>query len=335
MQKKTKILILSIIIIILVLIGATFVYWLKTAHDIQKEGIRKEDIRKKVLSHLEENLEFCEISKDNISPPNGEFWLMCNGRPFYTEYKEGNLVYDLNGWGWLKKTDYWDELKDCEYYDNRNSELLFYCPFTLENPIVKIYHFEDFKLSKIKEQNFLEILEGDLKQMYKFLNECELSNSKLQASRVQRILSLTFKCQDGDYNLSGDLTFFSLPILDSSDENVRTKVSFQKVFGITPEIKDNAAQAQLNSLKFTVKYPNILESVIEIAGTNFEDILKTFGKYLIFPSKEIREAQLVKEIEKEPPLRELIFKTNEGLVNLILVKDKVMLIERKWEGYHE
>ena len=58
------------------------------------------------------------INHPNILSSTGEFWLICNNRPFYATYNNGNVSIGLNGWSWLKNTEHWNDLKDCDFYDS-------------------------------------------------------------------------------------------------------------------------------------------------------------------------------------------------------------------------
>jgi len=232
MRKKKLIL---LIVIILVLIGASFIYWQYKIKNIQK----------KVLSSLEKDLEFCEIIKDdiNILSNKGEFWLICNNRPFYVNYESGNVNYELNGWGFLKEdANLWNELKDCDFYDSKKIDdsynLTFYCPkdFNSDKLVAKVYQFnlKSLQIKKLKDKNFLEILESDIKSIYSFMSNCNLLNFNFCGRKQPPNLWLNFDCDGLSYTVLSNLATVPLqpPILLSNlSYEKRAEISFKNSFG--------------------------------------------------------------------------------------------------------
>lgn len=336
MEMKNKNITLSIIILVLIIIATIFIYWLFTA----------DNIRSKVLSSLKENLEFCQILKDKISFKKGEFWMMCNGRPFYAAYENGKVITELNGWSFLKDdSNLWNELENCDYYDSKNSEIIFYChkDFNSENLIAKIYRFNQnsLKMEKIGEENFLDVISSDIASIYGFLSECDIKDfSSSELKDYPDILSLIFNCQDDNYIVVTDLATIPLqpPILINSDLSYeeRAKLSFEKSFGLPVEnIKERLDQVIITSHNFEITYtffepiPTINYILKEVY--NEEDVqisIKELGKYFIFPP--------LKTLGKIEPLEEVYqnvfaYKINDENIIAISWIKPINLINAFWK----
>lgn len=296
----------------------------------------KEDIRNQTLNYLEQNLKFCKILKEkiNTSTLKGEFWMICNNRPFYASYIKGKIETELNGWAFLKENEnLWQELKDCNFYTFKDSQLIFYCPYTLENPIAKIYKFNNFKIDKIEETDFFNVLDKDIKTIYKGLEECNLKDKKLEGSNIQSTINLEFSCQDGEYRLLGDLSFFSLPVLVSNNEEKRRELSFEKVFMVKPKIENSKAILEIEECEISVRYtPDI--AFPEIKCPDPESVIKIFGKYLLFPPQYFNEIKFIKKVPQEALMRN-IFLVDGKLINVYQFVDKFFLIKSQKEGFYE
>jgi len=332
MEKKTKILILFIGFAILILIGGFFLYWQKTS----------QNIRENVLSLLEENLEFCKILKDNISFHKGEFWLICNGRPFYAEYKNGEVNYELNGWGWLKNTNYWDELKNCDFYKSEKNDygynLMFYCPydFKSDNLIIKTYNFDlsSRKINKIKELSFIDIVTTDIKENYPFLDNCTIFDFASKGGRgYTPLLEFIFNCGEEKYKVTTNLLIIGPPVLTTgiNFEEI-AKLSFENSFGKTPQIIDSKAQASFNSGDLIVYYPTATQSfLIEIvpkdwSEDNIKNLLVEIGKYFIFP-KTRGNLELI--LQKN---NILIYTADNEVFEVVESNNKILGLQRMSEG---
>ncbi len=247
-----KILIITITIF---LIGSISAYFLMP--------FLREKIEKKVLSLLEERLEFCNIIKSEINLfGNSKFWLICNGRPFYTEYKNGNLSYELNGWGWLKSTEYWEELKECVFYKPKSDNLYFVCPKDLQEPIrIKIFKWDNstFLLKKIEEKEFSTVLLDDLSQAYPFIKNCSLTTFSVLREREEKPFLIEMNC-DGIKTLVSifpGLNYISIPYFEVGNKEESIKYSFEKIFGEKCEeffVFDTTLYAKCLGSKLEVNY---------------------------------------------------------------------------------
>jgi len=307
---------LSVILLIIV-----FVFIIPFAF----KELRKKEIRKDVLSRLEERLEFCEIIKEEIGKDSGKFWLMCNLRPLYTEYVDGEIKLDLNGWSFIREDkDLYSELLDCDFYDTRENDLVFYCPkdFNSARLIAKIYNFnqESFTLEKKEEKDFLDILSGDIKKSYPLLSSCETEGFKPIATiDYPAIVSVYFNCEDDqDYVVYTDLSTVPIqpPILIRETEipdKEKAEKSFNKSFDLAIDNVDSADDfifINSGNLQGTYIFGNIIPIfsyyIDNINSDDVEKAVENFGKYFIFPlDGEINEIEKMITLEHN-----IIFKIN-------------------------
>ena len=260
-------------------------------------------VRKNVLTQLAEKLEFCEIVKDDINAfsGTGKFWLICNNRPFYAVYENGNVSYELNGWGFLKEdSNLWNELNNCDFYDSKDSQLVFYCPkdFSSSKITAKVYSFDinSLKLVKKEEKDFLEVVGADIASIYNFLSACKIENfTSTKSPEYPAILWLTFKCNKDYYIVATDLATVPIQppiLLGNLPYEERAKTSFEKSFGFSIEgiKKELNNQIIIDSSQFGIRYiffdptPSIYYNLKEVY--NEKDVqarIKDFGKYFIFP----------------------------------------------------
>jgi len=227
-----KKILIGIVLIGLVILSFIF-YWHFNTQNIQST----------VLNYLEEQLEFCEIIRDSIWFGQGEFWLICNNRPFYATYENGNVSYELNGWGFLKKdTDLWNELNNCDFYKsekvNNNYNLIFYCPkdFDSDQLTAKTYQFNSnsLRMEKTEDKNFLEIIGNDIKSVYSFMSDCDLLNFNFCKRKQPENLWLNFDCGGSNYTVLSNLATVPLQpliLLDSLSYEKRAEISFKNLFG--------------------------------------------------------------------------------------------------------
>lgn len=235
---RKKLVIGSFVLIALVILSFVL-YWY---HSTQ-------NIRKTVISSLEKQLEFCEIIKDNIWFDRGKFWLICNNRPFYAEYKNGNVSYELNGWNYY----YTGELKreQCEFYKsekmgNDNFRLIFYCPdlqFAIKVPFVMTFEFDvkTLKMQKIKENSLSDILPDDIKISFDLLQNCEFTNLSLVKAKGRfeiNLIKSTFSCNGKNVYIFTDLRSISVPFFENGNTEEIAKMSFENLLGETCEIRD-------------------------------------------------------------------------------------------------
>jgi len=337
-MEKKKTLILLITIALVFGIGATLIYWRQNT----------QNIRKKALGSLKESLEFCEVLKDNINvfSQQGEFWLICNGRPFYTTYEKGELKTELNGWSFLKKDpDLWKELENCDFYDSRDSELIFYCPYDLSsNPLAKYYKFNtpSFKITKIKEENFQNLVSEDIKKNYPFLNGCIVSNFAGGGGRgYSPFADITFNCEDYSYVVKTNFGFLISPILvkPELEDRERTKLAFEKSFDVSPVLSDSTtASYQFDTCELSITYPSLtdLNQVwIEIkpvgqGDENIKDVLIEVGKYFLFPPLDVKDVEFVSQKQNK-----LYYKISKSIIEIIKLEDNNIIMQRAGERYYE
>jgi hypothetical protein len=334
---KKKFLIGAIALIVFIIFVFIF-YWFYNA----------QNIRSKVLSQLEQNFEFCSILSDNINgfSGSGEFWMICNGRPFYAEYKNGNVSYELNGWGLLKRdSEVWDDLKNCDFYDSRNSELIFYCPrdFNSEKLIAKTFQFDVnlLKMRKVREEDFLKILHNDIKQIYPFLSFCKIKNfTSLQpGGNYPSVLFIRFNCEGKEYQVGTD--FLTIPLqppilMDSSlSYKERARISFENSFNCTVKnITEGNSVVFVRSLckgsdvtiSYDFKNTPFLSYKIECSEDNLENCLKEWCKFFIIVPFDTK-LQFEKKIGNS-----YIYKAGEKLMFLTKVDNLVegCGVRREW-----
>lgn len=303
MKKK---LLIGVLILSIIVFGVVFYWW----HLIQKDRIRKD-----ILTSLEEKFEFCEIIKENINVigGTGSLWLICNNRPFYIEY-DGNVSYDLNGWGFLKKdSNVWNELSNCDFYDSRDSQLIFYCPKDFDSAVLtaKLYRFDDssLKMEKLEEKNFLEVTSDDIASIYGFLSKCKIENfHSTKTGDYPAVLLMTFNCEHWDYLIATDLQTIPLqpPILINSNltNEQKARISFEKSFGCEiNDITSQGSEVKIESIckerEFIVTYrftntPFLLQR-IKCLEDESKACIRDFGKYFILPPFEkMEEVELIR-----------------------------------------
>lgn len=329
-----RLVILSIVILILVVFPVVY---------FSVMGVTSVDIRKEVLSQLEDKLEFCEIMADDvdISGSSGLFWLNCNGRPFYAEYDNGNTSYEMNGWSFLKNDNkLWLELRDCDFYDSRNSELIFYCPKDFDSDVLdaKIYDFNQETLSMIKleQSDFLDILSSDIKKVYSFLSECTLYNfTSYRPEGYPPFILLIFSCDDGNYLVGTDLTTVPIQppiLLDSILSNEeRARTSFEKSFGYAIDNATSSGEyvtiASRNSF-FTYKF-GVIPSFKYILNCPAVDVcLEEFGKFFILPLVNYEDIEFIKEIQGQTT--SLIYTAGKDIISV--EKDDIYLRSFRIKG---
>lgn len=347
MKKNLKILIILGIIIILGFVFS-FSYWYFFVMGPKKEV----PIEQTVLSFLEENLEFCQIIKKDVSEEKGEFWLICNNRPFYATYSEGKLNYQLNGWGFLKDTEAWDDLKDCEFYNSEkvenNYQLIFYCPadFKASELKAKVYEFDTqkTKISKIEEKNFLEIINKDIKSIYPFLTDCQIKEFNALPDWQPPALFLTYGCQTGNWqilNLAATSLFPPISMAEELSLEERAKNSFQKAFNCEIDNIESSGKSILitstcQKQNFLVNYDfSNSDFPIVTYQINCQEPCLEFGKYFIFPPlKELKEAEFLKKKIHQTPIAS-IYKVGDKIIEVGLdIDNKIVLFWLKSEGFY-
>jgi len=332
-NKKISLFVFILIVIFFSLSFARFLY--------------ERNVKNTVLNLLKENFKFCSISKASISFGKGKFWLMCNGRPFYTAYQNGKLVYELNGWGFLKETEHWEELKNCDVYRVKKGMVSFFCPSNLSGN-VKLNYFEfsdSFLLKKLKEENFFERLIEDLKVVRPFISNCNFESFEAQAGRVEEpLITMNFRCDDGNYAIATTLRFVSpaIYLTESQDEN-SIKKAFEKTFGVTPEIDGLVASYDFGGWKIALTYPTEPEArgitmKISLKDKNYlPEVVKNFVPFfegdLRFLKKETKTTQV-----KEPPIFTYdleYYLSDDKILKVYIMDENIAMIRGLLEGFYE
>lgn len=240
-----------------------------------------EEIRQEVLSSLEKEFELCQIVKDNVSHQGGEFWLLCNGRPFYALYEKGKVNYELNGWSFLKdQPEVLKELQDnnCRLYQATDDHNL---GFICEDGNVRKYTFTpaDFKLTKSAEEDFLGEILGEL--WASTVSPCELSDAAKVGWEGDSALRIEMKCQENDavvfFNL--DKLFFTLPVV--VDKELSTEEKIRQSVGLL-----SLSDCNLKEIK------PVLPTEIE-GKLSEEGVLQSLGQFPFkdYDSEEIRPTE--------------------------------------------
>jgi hypothetical protein len=307
-----------------------------------------QNIRNDVLNQLKGRLKFCEIVRDdiNIFSKSGKFWLICNGRPFYAEYLNNVVSYELNGWSWLKETQYWNELKGCDFYDFRNSELIFYCPKRSEtypypwiNVSEKIYNFayEKFSLKKVGENDFINTIIKDMKNAYPIFEDCKIT--KLEArggAGYSPVILFSVDCKDFTYLIETNLLTLSFPM-----PKVNAREAFKSAFPEVKSIETKNGTILAEFAGFTLTLSNWTMKIG--LKDSIESVIGEIN-FLIFPKpKGLRElTQVLKEkyvAEALPAefvgLEKIYYKINGLVIRVYGTKDNIFGIERVGEGFYE
>jgi hypothetical protein len=287
--------------------------------------LRPVDRRKEVLDLLRAEFRFCELIRDEMPTKGlGRFWLSCNGRPFYAELRNGSLSYELNGWGWLRETHYWDELQGCGLYSKE--ELSFFC---YEDGIV-LKRFElsipDFELEKVGEGDFIPVLVLSLEKRFPFLSECELAS--YEGVGIAPLFNLTFDCKPESYHVLTDLDFVFL--LPSSLDEQSLKRSFSLAFGREGEVEDQRVKADFDGFTLSFDYnPERLGLLVK----DFKDpkqILRDLAPLLLL---DFVPNDIVYVGEREGVAgRIMVYRVGDDVLMLGLDDGNVIFVQRMFEG---
>lgn len=348
-MTKKKIVILLILILVLVIAGAGFWYFPKLQ---EKSNLQKENaITQAVLDSLEDSLEFCEVIKSDFQKEKSSFWLICNNRPFFAEYINGEVKYELNGWGFLKQDlVIWQDLENCDFYNSEkidnNYNLTFYCPRNFQNVTelkTKTYLFnvQTTKIEKIKEEKSLDVINNDIKSIYPFLSECEIKNYSLKSYEIP-VLFINYACDEEEwFVMSQALLSIQPPILINSklSNKERAKISFERAFDCKAE---NISSFQPNSIainslckdrEFSVSY--VFSDILYASPTvKCEKLCMEVGKYFIFPPiKDTDEINLIKELKNVTP--GIFYKVGDNIVVIASQNSYISMFWQKWEKFYE
>lgn len=214
--RKDRVIVASAVAVLLVLLAVSVFFVLKIYSD-------RKDVESFIISFMAENRrEFCDIfeSKYYSFSDNATFSLICNGRPLLLDYYNNSVHYSMNGWEWLKNTQYWNELKDCDYFKKENNKLLFPCFVDNKTMNLLSFDFDGFKLFNKTEISMLDYAIPSFKKSYPYLNNCTLENYSYGNFSEKRPSDLTFNCQGSIYNLT-TIFYFTYPpgIFDNLTES--------------------------------------------------------------------------------------------------------------------
>jgi len=336
---------IGILFLVIVVLGLVYILYQKSS-DAQAENIRKD-----VIDSLEQKMEFCEIIEDEISFTKGEFWLICNNRPFYVTYDNGNLSYDLNGWGFLKEDSIvWGELSYCDFYKSKKTgndyDLIFYCPkgFDSDRLIAKIYRFDTdpLKMNKIKEKDFLEIISNDMKRVYGFLSSCEINNfTSFKSEKYPAVLWITFNCGNEGYVVGTDLAIVPIQppmLLNGLSYEERAKISFENSFNlpiesISSDEKTVSVSSSFDNNQLSISY-NFMEMPVIMykigCSGNMEECLGKFIRYFTLPP--IEKITSVENIRSTQ--RKLFYKVDGTIIGVEYVDKDIIHVWRNTEGIY-
>ncbi len=218
----------------------------------------KKKVASKVISELRKKYEFCELER--ISKKDGVFhvYLICNGRPFYCEYVNGTLRFDLNGWSWLKATNYWNELKDCQLYNYENSMIYFYC-LSGNRYVIKKFNFnrKGWSLEKKGEEDMEEFILRDLNKIL-LVDGCEITNLTAETTGYKRLF-ITLTCHGNMFFLFSDITISLQPPLNldeqlSIEERMRKSIDMLGCEVLSINEKDRNATALCNGTEIIFNF---------------------------------------------------------------------------------
>lgn len=342
-KNLTSLVVWGIIIVLGLVFGCWYFFYLAPKNNIEKI----------VLESLKEKLEFCEIIESDVVDNKGEFWLVCNNRPFYAEYDKGEVIYGLNGWSFLEKDPaIWEDLKECDFYDSEKIEdvydLIFYCPrdFKANELKAKIYKFDSSSLTinKVGEEDFLGIIDEDVKSIYSSLTQCQIKKFDTNPEWEPANLFLTYNCQDEDWNIL-NLATTSLfpPVLMGGklSPKERAEVSFKRAFNCEIDNIETLGKSILitsscQKQTLIINYDfSISDFPLVTYKIDCQEPCLAFGKYFISPSiKENQKAEFVKKKLTQTPIAS-IYRVGDKLIEIGLDADnKIVLFWLKSEGFY-
>jgi hypothetical protein len=333
---KLKLIVLLIIgVIILVVLGYWYFIFIPNK------------MRSKAINLLKEDLEFCEIARDKIDSfsNNGEFWFICNGRPFYSEYKNESVAFEFNGWGFIEEEpeimEDLDFLEGCKFYDSEpydgNYKLLFYCNETQGFKLKEfIFDKSSLEMKKGVESDFINYLFEKIKTKYNSFSSCKLSSydSFYHFSFPEfPVITLIIECPEGRYNLSIDMgTYAVFPpfLVNNLSERKNVETSFKKIYDLpikNIEIDKDSAKvfSSYKNANLTVIYHLVQGFSNYEVECDYEDCIDIADKFTLFSI----DKNNLERISKEAP--SLIVKSSKYIFFFYPYPGKIMLIGVKNE----
>jgi hypothetical protein len=290
-MKKVWIGIVTLIILIIVVISW---YWLNNT----------QNVRSKVLEQLEQKLEFCKIVKDkiNIFSTTGEFWMICNDRPFYARYEDGSISYELNGWSFLNdQPEVLNEIErdGCNFFNSIGNSLIFVC-----KDKAKVYNFSisNFRLTKSYETPFVN-------EFLKFKKYgCLILGYSLFGIQNEKFLEIKMKCKEHNVSMFFNLEklYFTPPLV--TDEDISNKERANLSFQLIGKCKLDYIQEMPNDIGVIVgmdcnigKPKIVYNFVLETSNFLFDESeFATLFPYLsehVFPFLEVNKMEHIKSEE--------------------------------------
>jgi hypothetical protein len=211
--------------------------------------------RESMPNLMKQNLEFCNVIRNDFFFFKGMFWMTCNGRPYYAEVYPIGLSIQNNGWSFISKDipnqGILNELTDdgCSFLSSNNSKMLFFCG----TGAIRMYNFDSrsFEMTKVGEVNFT-----------KHYSNCFYYDSSL----VNRTVVSNMRCGNENYEtlvrFNPDYGSYQLPIVTDqrlSDVNKIFK-SFDISFGNSCNIESMENRSSVYFLNLTCQESNLTVS---------------------------------------------------------------------------
>ncbi|MBU0757926.1 MAG: hypothetical protein KKF44_07685 [Nanoarchaeota archaeon] len=332
-------LLISLIIVFAIFLSINYLYG-----EPKDSSLQDSLGRETVLELLEADLEFCDIKREELSLDSDKFWMICNDRPYYAEFENGNIISDMNGWSFLREQPgVFNDLtnNNCDFLYSKNNNLFFYC----DNGIVKIYYFDvdNFKLENGRDEEFTDVVHEDIKEFYncspydydEFVHNEEMFSS----------VKLTCNYYDTILNFNLNKTSYSFPIIVDEklpfDEKARIAFQILSICRLD-YIRMYQNEYSLNifcegseeNLVINYDLDSGISSII-FSETDFENIFSLI-KAMVFPfSSDDAELEYLTSQEDNPNRFDFYRYDGKILVTKI-VKDDSIIFEMylKNEGFN-
>jgi hypothetical protein len=282
-------------------------------------------LKSKVLKQLENNLEFCKVLKQKTtSLSSGKFWLICNGRPFYAELKDNKLSYELNGWSWLKQTEYWDKVIRCNFYSFNGGTLSFIC--FKEGKLKKLeFDVDNFEIKRIDEINLRDFLFEELRNKFPFLGGCSPEEFKMKESGIYE---LHINCKQKLIALI-DQDSYSVFLLPKELDSDSIKNVFQKLWNVEPTIEDSIATTTFSWGKLSFDFKNVGYSILDF--DNVEQVIQNVGSKFLLGFEQDSAKFLKEKIVEELNIKKQYFLVGDQIIIVYLKGNEIVFMDREEE----
>ncbi|PIO00012.1 hypothetical protein COT72_04225 [archaeon CG10_big_fil_rev_8_21_14_0_10_43_11] len=151
----------------------------------------------------EKRREFCRIDvlEFHSAFDNATVQMTCNARPFFAEYYNQSVHYELNGWSWLKNTEYWDELQSCDFFKKENGRLLFLCFKNATTQDLYSFSAQETELFEPQKTDFLDYALASFARAYPYLESCSLLRYEYGNMSRNEAAQFVFSCDERNYTL--------------------------------------------------------------------------------------------------------------------------------------